>query len=62
MANILIKNIGTLVSGDIHNPVLAADGIFVADGRIQKIGTTAELASMTADTVVDAKGAPLRLD
>jgi len=59
MANILIKNIGTLVSGDIQNPVLAADAIFVADGRIQKIGTTAELASMTADTIVDAQGSTI---
>jgi enamidase len=59
MATILIKNIGTLVSGDIHNPLLAADAIFVADGRIQDIGTTAELSSMTADMVVDAQGSTI---
>lgn len=54
MPGLLIKNIGTLVSGDIGNPILAADAIFVADGKIAKVGRGSELESMPADQVVDA--------
>lgn len=56
MARTLIKNIGILVSGDINDPVLKADAVLVADGRIEKIGKGAELESLGADTVVDAAG------
>ncbi len=56
MATTLIKNIGTLISGDVHNPILTADAIFIEDGIIRKVGGTAELASMPADQVVDAMG------
>ena len=34
----LIRNIGTLVSGDIARPVLDADSILLEDGRITAIG------------------------
>jgi enamidase len=56
MATTLIKGIGTLISGDINNPILDADAIFVADGKIKKIGREADLESLGADTVVDASG------
>jgi len=59
MARILIKNIGTLVSGDINDPVLQADAILVADGRIEKVGKGTELESLGADTVVDAAGSTI---
>ena len=56
MASTLIKGIGTLISGDINNPVLDADAIFVADGKIKRIGKAADLESLGAETVVDASG------
>jgi enamidase len=56
MPGVLIKNIGALISGDIANPVLDADAILVADGKIGKIGKASEFVSITADTVVDADG------
>jgi len=59
MARTLIKNIGILVSGDINNPILNADAIIVADDKIEKIGTTADLESLARDTVVDAGGSAI---
>jgi len=59
MARTLIKNIGILISGDIKNPVLNADAILVADGKIEKIGTTADLESLAVDTVIDVAGSTI---
>jgi len=59
MARTLIKNIGILISGDISNPILNADAIMVADDKIEKIGTTADLESLARDTVVDAAGSAI---
>jgi enamidase len=59
MARILIKNIGILISGDIKNPILNADAILVADGKIEQIGTTADLESLAVNTVVDAAGSTI---
>src|SRR5262245_11184946 len=49
----LIRNIATVVSGDIRRPLLEADSIQIEDGRITAVGKGLEDA---ADTVVDAKG------
>jgi enamidase len=59
MAGVLIKNIGTLVSGDIANPILDADAILIQDGKIAKIGKLAEFSSFEADTIVDADGSTI---
>ncbi len=56
MSGMLIKNIGTLISGDISNPILDADAVFVSEGRIQRIGKATDFQSMGAETVVDAAG------
>ncbi len=56
MPGLLIKNIGTLVSGDIANPILDADAVFVADGKIAKVGKASDLGTMPADKVIDAAG------
>ena len=56
MSGTLIKNIGILVSGDINNPILDADAIFISDGKIQKIGKASDLEKLAADTIVDAAG------
>jgi enamidase len=54
MPTTLIRNIGTIVTGDINAPIFDADAILISDGKIQKIGTSDELASAGADHVVDA--------
>jgi enamidase len=59
MSKTLIKNIGTLISGDIANPVLEADALFVSNGRIEKIGTESDLAGLDPDRVVDACGSTI---
>ncbi len=43
MPKLLIKNIGTLVSGDISRPLLNADAILVEGGMIQAVGRGKEL-------------------
>ncbi len=50
MSGTLIKELGTLVSGDITNPILDADAIFISDGKIQKIGKVQELEKLGAET------------
>ena len=49
----LITGIGTVVSGDIAAPLLDADSIVIADGRIEAIGRGLDA---DADVVIDAKG------
>jgi len=49
----LIKNIGLIVSGDIARPLLDADSIVIADGKIAAAGRGLDA---DADTVIDAQG------
>jgi enamidase len=49
----LIKNAGLIVSGDIAKPLLDADSIVIADGKIAAVGQGLD---GDADTVIDAKG------
>lgn len=51
MASLLIKNIGTLVTGDLNNPLRSADAIFIEDGIIREIGNG---ISRKADCAIDA--------
>jgi len=53
MASLLVKNIGTLVTGRLESPLRQADSIFIRDGVVQAIGTG---LSQAADHVVDANG------
>ena len=53
MSSVLLKNIGTIVSGDILNPLLEGDAIFVQEGKIQKVGREAALNVSDADVVID---------
>lgn len=52
MSSILIQNIGTLVTGDIKNPISKADSLYIENGRFAEIGTT----KRSADIVVNANG------
>jgi enamidase len=53
MASLLIKNIGTLVTGKLESPLRQADSIFIKDGRVQAIGNG---LNQPADQVIDANG------
>lgn len=53
MASLLVKNIGTLVTGKLESPLRQADSIFIRDGVVQAIGKNLNLA---ADQVIDANG------
>src|ERR1700722_18689838 len=51
---IVFRNIGTLLSGDLAEPILSAASLLVEDGVISEIGTEPD-----ADTVIDLHGATL---
>lgn len=53
MASILIKNIGTLVTGKLEGPLRQADSIFIKDGLVEAIGNGLNRA---ADQTIDAHG------
>ena len=53
MSSVLIKNIGTLVTGDLRSPRRKADSIYIEDGLIRVIGNG---LTHRADLVVDACG------
>ncbi len=54
---VVISNIGTIVSGDWRNPVVAGDAIAVADGRIEAVGSVSTEFAASADLEIDAGGA-----
>src|SRR5262249_31379677 len=49
----LIRNIGTIISGDIARPLIDGDSIMIADGKINAAGRGLD---GEADTVIDARG------
>lgn len=50
MSTLLIKNIGKLVTGDLHDPLSKASSLFIEDGLIKEIGSQ----HTEADTIIDA--------
>lgn len=56
MTKILLKNIGTIVSGDIDRPLLEADAILVEGGKICQVGRLEAMGSVTADKTIDCCG------
>jgi enamidase len=53
MSSLLIRNIGTLVTGDLGGPLRSADCILIKDGVVKEIGTN---LNAKADRVIDAAG------
>ena len=53
MSSLLIKNIGTLVTGDLAQPLRSADSIFIDAGVVKEIGKN---LNSKADRVIDASG------
>ncbi len=56
---LVIKNIGLLLSGDLHRPILDGDSIVAVGGKIKAVGRFAELDTDGAKTVVNAEGTVL---
>ena len=56
MAKLMIKSIGTLVSGDISNPISNADTLLIEGGVIQRIGKEKDLDLKGVDQVMDVGG------
>lgn len=54
-ARMILRNIGLLLSGDLHKPVLDADSILVEGGRIAAIGKAKDFDAEGA-VVIDVKG------
>ncbi len=56
MGKMMIKNIGTLVSGDISNPLLQGDTVIVDGGLIQGVGEGKDLDTQGVDQTLDVQG------
>jgi len=56
MSKVFLKNIGTIVSGDIQAPILPGDAIVVSDGLISAVGNAADLSAGDADRIIDCAG------
>lgn len=52
----VIRGIGQVASGDVAAPLLDADTVLIADGRIEAVGRGLEAADADADVVIDAGG------
>lgn len=51
-----IQNIGTLFSGDLREPLVRADILFLEGGHIVQVGTGGRLCPADAGRVLDARG------
>jgi enamidase len=56
MSKVLLKNIGTLVSGNIDEPILQADAIWIDEGMIKKVGSLQDMDENDAQMVLDCDG------
>ncbi|MDI6915653.1 MAG: amidohydrolase family protein [Desulfitobacteriaceae bacterium] len=59
MGTLAITNIGTIVSGDLKNPVRSGNTVLVRDGKIVAIGDAGILSGEALDKTVDAQGITL---
>ncbi len=57
MSELFIRNIGTIVSGDVDAPIAAGDAIVVRDGMIVYVGDEASADASGISVVIDAAGA-----
>ena len=59
MSIVLLKNIGTIISGDIKNPILSGDAVLVEEGKIKSFGKETDMAFSGAEVTIDCAGATL---
>ncbi len=57
MSKVLLKNIGTIVSGDISKPIIKGDAIRIEDGKIKNVGSMEDMEPKTNETIIDCAGA-----
>ncbi len=57
--NLLIKNIGQIVSGDIHAPLARGDAVLAENGKITAVGFESELEIDAVGQIIDANGCTL---
>jgi enamidase len=57
MSETLIKNVGLMLSGDINQPILDADSLFISGGLIKEVGKG--LSAPPDAQVIDANGSAL---
>jgi enamidase len=57
LSDLYIRNIGTIVSGNIGNPVAGGDAIVVRDGKIAYVGADPASTADGIEKVIDAAGA-----
>ncbi|MBU1902026.1 MAG: amidohydrolase family protein [Proteobacteria bacterium] len=56
MSQVLLKNIGTLVSGNIEEPILKANAIWIEKGIIKKVGDLGDMDEKGAGVIIDCQG------
>ncbi len=56
---LVIRNIGLLLSGDLHNPILDADTVVAVEGKITAVGKEKDIDQEGATLVIDARGTTL---
>jgi enamidase len=57
VSDLILKNIGTVFTGDLANPASDADTVVVRDGLISFVGSSADAPAKGIGTVVDVGGA-----
>jgi enamidase len=56
MSKVLLKNIGTLVSGKIEEPILQTDALWIEAGLIKQVGSVQQMEETSADVIIDCAG------
>jgi enamidase len=56
MSKVLVKHIGTLVSGVIEEPILHADAIWIEGGKIARVGFLKDMGENDAQVIIDCVG------
>jgi enamidase len=56
MTTVLLKNIGTLVSGKLEESILNSDAVLIRKGFIDRVGKISEMDEDEANTVIDCGG------
>ena len=57
MSKVLLKSIGTIVSGDIADPILSGDAVLIEDRKFKQIGSQGDLDAGDAELIIDCDGA-----
>ena len=59
MSDVIIRNAGTIASGDLEQPILDADTVVIRDGRIQAVGRSGDVDDASIEHQIDAGGATI---